>query len=112
MIATADAICELWASDKVSLLKVASACASCIRSLDLIHSADLPDEEKKAIQDRLALHGIKVLGRAVDLGLKTLSRPPIHSFWPLDRYPGYQARGKTGFAAACVSALRGCGGPA
>jgi hypothetical protein len=90
LIATADAICELWAGDKVSLLKVASACASCIRSLDLISSADLPAEEKKAIEDRLALHGIRALGRAVDLGLKTLPRSPIHSFWPLDRYPGFQ----------------------
>ena len=90
LIATADAICKLWAGDKVSLLKVASACASCIRSLDLIRSTDLSDAEKKAIQDRLALHGIRALGRAVDLGLKALSRPPVHSFWPLDRYPGYQ----------------------
>ena len=86
---------------------------SCIRSLDLINSADLPDEEKKAIQDRLALHGIKVLGRAVDLGLKTLSRPPlIH----IGLWTAIQAikssRQDYGFAAACVSALRGCGEPA
>jgi hypothetical protein len=91
LLATAQAICELETSDKVSLLKIASACASCFRSLDAFPAASLTTEEKQVIEERLAERGIAALARAVELGVKTLSRLPIDSVWPLSRYPAYQA---------------------
>jgi hypothetical protein len=91
LLATAQAICDLEASDKVSLLKIASACASCLRSLDTFPAAALTDQVKQVTEKRLAERGIAALARAVELGVKTLSRLPIESLWPLSRYPAYQA---------------------
>jgi hypothetical protein len=91
LLATALAICELEASDKVGLLKVASACASCLRSLDASPAAALTAQERQLTEKRLAERGIAALTRAVELGVKTLSRSPIDSLWPLSRFPAYQA---------------------
>jgi hypothetical protein len=89
LLETANTICELEAADKISLLKVAAACASCLRSLELMRSADLPGGQKQVIEERLAGRGIAALKQAVDLGVKSLSHPPFFSYWPLSRYPGY-----------------------
>jgi hypothetical protein len=84
-----NAICSLEARDKVSLLKLASTCESCLHSLDYLDQQRLTVDEKQAIQDRLARHGFAALCRAVDLGVKDLSYPPFHSFWFLGQQPGY-----------------------
>jgi hypothetical protein len=89
LIDTANAICELEAGDKISLLKVATACASCLRSLELMRSAELPGDKKQVIEERLAGHGIAALKQAVDFGVKSLSHPPFFPYWPLSRYPGF-----------------------
>ncbi|MGC8641180.1 MAG: hypothetical protein ACP5XB_15040, partial [Isosphaeraceae bacterium] len=49
LIATASALCELGASDKVSLAKVAIACTSCMHSLEFIHPTHMSAAEKKTL---------------------------------------------------------------
>jgi hypothetical protein len=88
-IASAKAVCTLEADDKVSLLKLAAACAMCLRSLDFIPISDPAFEQKPAIQEQLARHGIDALHRAVEHGLRKLPRSIQFSLWPLDTYPGY-----------------------
>jgi hypothetical protein len=90
VIATANAICSLAANDKVSLLKLATACESCLHSLDYLDRQGLSVDGKDEVQDRLARHGIGALSRAVDLGVKNLSYPPFQSFWFLEQHPGYR----------------------
>jgi hypothetical protein len=90
VIASAEAVCKLDANDKISLLRLASACASCLRSLDLVGSRDLTVKQKQAIEEQLARHGIAALRRAFDLGLRKPPESPQYSFWPLDRYPGFK----------------------
>lgn len=102
-IATVNAICSLEASDKISLLKVAAACESCLESLESLGrprptelTAELTADEKQAIQERLARHGIAALARAVDLGVQRLSRPAssphagFSPYWLLEQYPGFR----------------------
>ena len=89
LLETANTICELEAADKISLLKVAAACASCLRSLERTRPPELPGNQKQVIEERLARHGIAALKQAVDLGLKSLSHPPYFPYWPLSRYPGF-----------------------
>ena len=64
LTATIEAVCHLEASDKVGLLKIAIACAACVRSLDRYRGHGLPETECRALQQRCADRGIAALAAA------------------------------------------------
>ena len=69
LAATIDAVCHLEAHDQFSLLKIAVACAACVRSLDRFHGQGLSEDERRALQTRCADRGIAALAEAIELGL-------------------------------------------
>jgi hypothetical protein len=102
LTATIDAVCHLEASDKVGLLKVAIACAACIRSLDRYRGHGLSETDCPALQKRCADRGIAALAAAIALGLDennlvddgSLRSHHYHvragQLEPLSRYPGFR----------------------
>ena len=61
LIATIDALCRLAPSDKVSLIKLAEGCATCLRSLDHSRGRGMSDQDRRALQKRCADRGIAAL---------------------------------------------------
>jgi Leucine Rich repeat len=103
LVATIDAICRIQPSDKVGLLKLAYACATCVRSVGGYRSRGLSDQDRMGLKQRCADKGIAALARAVDLGLEDLYRidEPDHRLYrrnirasqlePLRAFPAFQA---------------------
>jgi hypothetical protein len=101
LTATIDAVCHLEASDKVGLLKVAIACATCIRSLERYRGHALSETDCRALQQRCANRGIAALAAAIALGLDhkhLVGDGTLRSHHydvragelePLSRYPGF-----------------------
>ena len=102
LAATIDAVCHLEAHDKFSLLKIAVACAACVRSLDRFHGQGVTETERQALKARCADRGIAALSEAIELGLGTehissdggfRSHPynvRAGELEPLRVYPGFQ----------------------
>jgi hypothetical protein len=89
LIATCNAVCGLKADDKVSLLKLAQACAACIKSLDSHGMIALSSKERRELQERCADRGIAALTRAVELGLRSVPHLEDYRLTPLHGHPGF-----------------------
>jgi hypothetical protein len=102
LAATIDALCGLEPTEKVSLLKLAEGCATCLRCLEGHRNQRLADQARQALQERCANRGIAALARAIDLGLTDVELInervlPRHSrnirarnLEPLRDYPAFQ----------------------
>jgi hypothetical protein len=89
LIATCHAVCGLKADDKVSLLRLAQACAACVKSLDSPRLVTFSAEEQRALKQRCADRGIAALSRAVNLGLYSVPHLEDHRLEPLHGNPGF-----------------------
>jgi hypothetical protein len=90
VIATCNAVCGLKAADKVSLLKIAQACAACVKSLESSRLITLPAQERQAWKARCADRGIAALSQAVELGLRSIPHLEDYRLTPLRGHPGFQ----------------------
>jgi hypothetical protein len=103
LVATIDALCSLEPGDKVSLLKLADACAACVPSLHQLRAPGLSDQDRKALQQRCADRAIAALALAIELGFKDVhltkervlpprgwSKRAVH-LDPLRAYPAFGA---------------------
>jgi hypothetical protein len=73
-IATVDALCDLEAGDKLSLIKLAEGRAQCIGLLEPSQAPDIPAAERERLLRRCADRGIDALTRAVKLGYDNVRR--------------------------------------
>ncbi len=89
LFATARAVCELEASDKVSLVRIANACAACVRALEGHPFGATPSPERDALLLRCANRGVEALTRAADLGYRNSQILQRIDLWPLSRHPGF-----------------------
>jgi hypothetical protein len=74
VIATVDALCDLEANDKVSLIKLAEGRASCVGLLQPLQALDTPDAQRERLLQRCAVRGIDALSRSVELGYDNVRR--------------------------------------
>jgi Leucine Rich repeat len=74
VIATVDALCDLEAGDKLSLIKLAEGRAECIGLLQASQPPDIPAAERERLLRRCADRGIDALTRAVELGYDNVRR--------------------------------------
>lgn len=95
LIATLDALCDLEAVDKLSLLKLAEARTECLGILEPSHSPSLTASQRRTLQRRCTDRGIDALTRAVELGYDNVRRlegepgePPI-MLWYLHDHPDF-----------------------
>jgi hypothetical protein len=89
IVATVRVVLELQASDKVSLVKIANACAEAINALDKVHASYLPVEERQALQQRCADHAIAALRSAINQGYRNVAYLKGPYLWSLRRYPAF-----------------------
>jgi hypothetical protein len=89
LIATCTAVCGLKADDKLSLLRLAQACAACVKSLQSPQLNHLSADERRALKERCANRGIAALSSSVELGLASLPHLEDHRLEPLRGYPGF-----------------------
>ncbi len=73
-IATVEAICDLKANDKLSLLRLAEARAGCLGLLHPVHTPDLTATQRQALRSRCTDRAIEALTHAVELGYDNLLR--------------------------------------
>jgi hypothetical protein len=93
-IATVDALCDLEAHDKLSLINLAKARAECIGILGPSYSPSLDASERRRLQQRCADRGIDALTQAVDLGydnVRHLEAGPggLLILWNLQNHPAF-----------------------
>jgi hypothetical protein len=74
IIATVEALCDLEAGDKLSLIKLAEGCSQCIGLLQPSQAPDIPAAERERLLRRCADRGIGALTRAVELGYDNVRR--------------------------------------
>jgi hypothetical protein len=74
VIATVDALCDLEAGDKLSLIKLAEARGLCIGLLQPSQAPDIPAAQRERLLRRCADRGIDALTRAVELGYDNVRR--------------------------------------
>ena len=94
-IATVEAICDLNASDKLSLLRLAEARAGCLGLLHPVHTPDLTATQRQALQSRCTDRAIEALTHAVELGYDNIRRiegPSEESrgLWNLHDHPAIE----------------------
>jgi hypothetical protein len=99
---TIDALCGLNPSDNVGRLKLACACAESIEALDSPRVINVPDDDRRAMQERCANRAVGALALAVDRGFNRVlhleydsTRPELAArFAPqldaLRDYPGFK----------------------
>lgn len=73
-IATVEALCDLEARDKLSLIRLAEARAGCLGFLDPFHTPGLSDALRQALRRRCTDRAMDALTRAVDLGYDNIHR--------------------------------------
>src|SRR5439155_6172706 len=93
-IATVNALCELEANDKVSLLKVAQARAECLGILEPVRSPSLLASERQALRQRCADRGIAALTLAIEQGYNNVRRldgdpRDVGMLWNLHNHPDF-----------------------
>jgi hypothetical protein len=93
-MATVDALCDLEADDKLSLIKLAEARAECIGILEPSHSPGLPASQRQRLQRLCADRGIETLTRAVELGYDSVRRlvgdfREVRMLWNLRNHPSF-----------------------
>jgi hypothetical protein len=74
VIATVDALCDLEAGDKLSLIKLAEGRSMCINLLQPSQAPDIPAAQRERLLRRCADRGIDALTRAVELGYDNVRR--------------------------------------
>lgn len=94
-IAPVEAICDLKASDKLSLLRLAEARASCLGVLHPVHTPDLPASQRQALQLRCTDRAIEALTHAVELGYDNICRieglpEESRGLWNLHDHPAIE----------------------
>jgi hypothetical protein len=93
-VATVDALCDLEADDKLSLVKLAQERAECIGLLQPSQAPDVPAAERERLLRRCADRGIDALTRAVELGYDNVRRlagdfREMHILWNLHDHPDF-----------------------
>lgn len=73
-IETVDALCDLDASDKLSLIRLADADAGCLWLLRPKYTPRLDEAQRQALRQRLIERAMDALTRAVDLGYDNIRR--------------------------------------
>jgi hypothetical protein len=86
LLATIDALCGLEAHDKVGLLKIAIACAACVRSIDRFQGQNPLSMDRQALKDRCIHRGIAALATAKKLGLDITLYENVPAFQPPHRF--------------------------
>jgi hypothetical protein len=94
LIATVDALCDLEADDKLSLLKLAEARAECLGILDPLHSPDLTASQRRSLQRRCGDRGVEALRLAIELGYDNVRRlegdpREVRMLWNLHDHSAY-----------------------
>jgi hypothetical protein len=94
VIATLNALCELEANDKVSLLKVAQARAECLGILEPVRSPSLSASERRALHQRCADRGFNALTLAIEQGYHNVRRLDgdlwdVGILWNLHNHPDF-----------------------
>jgi hypothetical protein len=92
--ATVHALCDLEATDKYSLLKLAQARAECLGILEPKWTPTLTASEREALEHRCAESGIAALSLAVDRGYTNLERiegnpAAMRTLWNLRNRAGF-----------------------
>jgi hypothetical protein len=91
LVATAEAVCGMKASDKVTLQWVASLCACCIRGIDAFPTDERPASEREAFRRRCTERAVAALAQAIDLGWNDVqSLAEGDDLKPLRNHPGFQ----------------------
>ncbi|AGA27079.1 hypothetical protein Sinac_2786 [Singulisphaera acidiphila DSM 18658] len=94
LIATVNALCNLKADDKLSLLRVAEARAECLGTLEPYHSPKLPASDRQALQSLCTNRAIDALTLAIEKGYNNILRLKggdfvNHSLGNLRNHPAY-----------------------
>jgi hypothetical protein len=94
-IATVEAICDLSAGDKLSLLRLAEARAGCLGLLHPVHTPDLTATQRQALQSRCTDRAIEALTHAVELGYDNIRRieglpEESRGLWNLHDHPAIE----------------------
>ena len=74
LIATLDALCDLEAGDKLSLIRLAEARAECLGFLEPRRSPGLSESERRRLRRRCTDPAMDALTRAVALGYDNIRR--------------------------------------
>lgn len=87
-VATVEALCDLEASDELSLARIAEARAGCLGFLDPAHTPALAEARRRALRRRCTDRAIEALTRAIGLGYDNLRRldgdvQECRGFWNL-----------------------------
>jgi hypothetical protein len=92
-VATVEAVCDLEADDKVSLIRLAEARSQCRAILAFAIPTALPNSERERLRRRCEDRGIAALTRAAELGYKRRHRqggePWSLRLWDLRFHPEF-----------------------
>jgi hypothetical protein len=94
-VATVEAICDLKASEKLSLVRLADARAGCLGLLHPVHTPDLTATQRQALQLRCTDRAIDALTHAVELGYDNIRRieglpEESRGLWNLHDHPAIE----------------------
>ncbi len=73
-LATINALCDLEATDKLSLIRLAEARAGCLGLIDSVHMPGLTATQRKALRQRCADRAVEAVSHAIELGYDNVRR--------------------------------------
>jgi Leucine Rich repeat len=99
-LATINALCDLEASDNLSLIRLAEARAGCLGLIDSVHMPGLAATQRQALRQRCTDRAIEAVSRAIELGYDNIRRfgddpddvrhDECRGFWNLRDDPAFQ----------------------